>query len=365
MNKQNYQTLIEGIDWSYCNKKYYDSLTYIELFDNLTFLLKNRIAGKQTQDFENCNIGYFYAGQLVRIETVEKGISQEDTFLIWENDKPRNVYSFNLGYLFGRPVNGGIQLSDSWEYNYIDNKPIKIRWASFKNEHLNDKSDLYIDLKYEYDVEGLKFIYSSIVADKNSVGSDNIVYDREKEKFLKTCTITNVPLTERKSNKSDHVIDFTTNQTKVAFCQSCGKSMTHILSVNLNDKRINTYKIDLESIPVLHCFECLESQNYKPSNLNALPVTKNPFTEQKFIFKRETDEENEKNALFKIGGQPNWIHNAEHPVCSCCNSQMKFIAEINTDENMTNGNALLAFGDSGKLYVFACCDNVSCIPQWY
>ena len=136
MNNLNYKTLIDNIDWSDCNKKYYDSLTYIELFDNLTFLLKNRITVKQTQDFENCSICYFYAGQLLRIETVEKGISQEDTFLIWENDNPINVYLFNLGYLFGRPVNGRIHLSDSWEYNYINNKPIKIRWTSFKNEHL-------------------------------------------------------------------------------------------------------------------------------------------------------------------------------------------------------------------------------------
>ena len=141
--------------------------------------------------------------------------------------------------------------------------------------------------------------------------------------------------------------------------------LSYILAVNLNDKRFNRNKIDLDSIPVLHCFDCLESQNYKPSNLDVLPVTNNPFTEQKYIFKRETNEEKEKNALFKIGGQPNWIQSDEHPVCTCCTSPMKFIAEINTDEKMTNGNAELAFGDSGKLYVFACCDYVSCIPQCY
>jgi len=365
MNNKKYQTLINNVDWTSCDKKYFDSLTYIDLFDNLAFIIKNRVIAKQTQDLNSCNVGYFSGGQLLRIEIKEKGIPQEDAFLIWEKGKLLKAYLFNLGYFFGRPVNDGIQLRDSWDYEYINNKLISIRWTTFKSKRYNAANDLYIDYKYVYDVEGLKFIYKSIATVNNSLILDCILFDREKEKFLKTCTLTKIPLTERKSKESDNIIDFTVNQAKVTYCQSCGKPMSYILAVNLNDKRFNRNKIDFDSIPVLYCFDCLESQIYKPANLDILPVTFNTFTEQKFVFKREINEEKEKNSLLKIGGQPNWIQNDEHPICTCCNSPMKFIVEINTDEKITNGNSILAFGDNGKLYVFACCDNVSCISQWY
>ncbi len=365
MDNKKYQTLIKSVDWTSCDKKYFDSLTYIDLFDNLTFIQKNRVIGKQTKELNSCNVGYFLGGQLLRIEIIEKDIPQENTFLIWENGRLIKTYLFNLGYFFGRPVNDGIQLRDSWTYEYSNNELISLRWITYKSKRYNVANDLYIDYKYDYDDSGLKFIYKSITTDNNSNILDCILFDREKEKFLKTSTIIRTPLTERKSKESDNVIDFALKQSKVAYCQSCGQQMTYILSINLNDKRFNRNKINLDSIPVLHCFDCLESQSYKPATLAETPITNSSFTEQKFVFKRETNEEKEKNSLLKIGGQPNWIQNAEHPTCECCNSPMKFIAEINTDENLTNGNAVLAFGDSGKLYVFACCDNVSCIPQWY
>ena len=365
ISNKKYQILIKSVDWTICEKKYFDSLTYIDLFDNLTFIQKNRVTGKQTEDLNSCNVGYFSGGQLLRIEIIKKGISQENTFLIWENGKLIKAYLFNLGYFFGRPVNDGIRLRDTWDYEYYENRLIRLRHTSYKSKRYNVSNDLYIDHKYEYDDEGLKFIYKSITNSKKLNILKGVLFDREIEKFLKTCTITKTPLTERKSKESDNVIDFVVNQLKVANCQSCGQPMTHILSINLNDKRFNRNKIDLDSIPVLHCFDCLESQSYKPETLAVTPITSSSFTEQKFIFKRETNEEKEKNSLLKIGGQPNWIQNDEHPICECCNSSMKFIAEINTDENLTNGNAVLAFGDSGKLYIFACCDNVNCIPQWY
>jgi len=59
MNNKKYQTLINNVDWTSCDKKYFDSLTYIDLFDNLAFIIKNRVIAKQTQDLNYCNVGYF------------------------------------------------------------------------------------------------------------------------------------------------------------------------------------------------------------------------------------------------------------------------------------------------------------------
>ena len=89
------------------------------------------------------------------------------------------------------------------------------------------------------------------------------------------------------------------------------------------------------------------------------------FTKTLYKFKREADKELLDKAFLKIGGQPIWIQKDEHPKCSRCNKTMKFIIEIQTDENFENGVDTLAFGDRGKLYVFSCCDNVTTIPQWY
>ena len=66
----------------------------------------------------------------------------------------------------------------------------------------------------------------------------------------------------------------------------------------------------------------------------------------------------------KIGVQPIWIQNDEHPICPKCGETMKFVVEILTDENLSNNIDTLAFGDSGKLYIFSCCNNVTTIPQW-
>lgn len=135
--------------------------------------------------------------------------------------------------------------------------------------------------------------------------------------------------------------------------------------MNLLDKRFNLKNIEITHISILHCFECLETQNYNANSLDIEVINTVPFTETSYKFKRAPDEEALEQAFLKIGGQPIWIQGDEHPKCLMCSKTMKFINEIKTDEGLTNGVNTLAFGDCGKLYVFACCDNVTTIPQWY
>lgn len=360
-----YQTFKRAVNWDTCEKKFFDSLSFLSLFDNLSFLKNKKVKAKLTTDTASREIGYFFDGKLLRIENIIEGTTHEDTFLIWDGDCLSKVYWFNLGFSFGSPTNDGIKISYSWIYHYQNKKLDEIQWVIHKNKRLGPQEDNTIKYKYEYDEKGLRFIYKSWEDDLAEL-EPAILFDREKEIFLKTCTLTKIPLTNRTAKTSDNVVDFENKGlTKVGNCDSCGNSLTFVLSLNLQDKRFNSQKVNLDTVPVLFCFDCLESVEYLPSDLKTSAPTLSPFTDRKFKFKRETIEENEEEAFLKIGGQPNWIQDEEHPNCNMCSAPMKFLIQINTDEALTNGQHVLAIGDSGKLYVFACCNIVKCIPQGY
>ena len=68
----------------------------------------------------------------------------------------------------------------------------------------------------------------------------------------------------------------------------------------------------------------------------------------------------------KLGGEPVWEQTNETPICSSCNNEMSFIAQIDSiehdSEENTNRIDCLSddqeymFGDVGIIYVFFCFD---------
>jgi hypothetical protein len=347
--------------------KYYPDLDFLDISDNIDKVNKKK--SKTLSDIETNyhSIGYFQNEKLIRIDQVGAGIPKE-TYIIWENGKVKEAHDFFLGIRWGEKISNKEQLSSSWFYTYENDWTKKIVWLNYEDRNYYDHGKMTVTYDYEYDSKGLLFIRQTVMGEGKlwKEPQIQISFDREKELFLKTCTISKSPLIAASSKVSDNVIDFKINNTTRTYnCKKCEKPLSFIATVNLIDKRFNLTNIRITDTPILHCFNCMETQYYNPDSLNLPAINNMAFTETIYKFKRETDEEVLDKAFLKIGGQPIWIQDDEHPKCSKCSNTMKFIIEIQTDENLANGIDTLAFGDSGKLYVFVCCDNVTTIPQWY
>lgn len=364
-DNHNIQTLTKNYDWNVCEKRFYDSLDFVDLFENYAAINRKKTISKSSINLNHYAIGYFHKNRLVRIETLGEKAIHLDTYLIWENDLLLNVLSFNNGIFYGKRYSNSIVKQNSWFYKYEDSRISEIKWILHADKVFFKRDELITNYEYKYDNEGLSIIYKTIEGDKlfEKIGKV-ILYDREKENFLKNCTISKTPLISKESKISDGIVDFK-NLIHSKVCDSCGKPLTQILSLNLIDKRLNNKLINNQIIPVLYCFDCMATQQYSLSDLEIAENGYKPFTERDYKFSKESNEEKTKESFLKIGGQPDWIQDEEHPHCEKCNSLMKFIGQISANEQMTNGRDYLAFGDSGKLYVFSCCSLIKCIPQWY
>ena len=313
------------------------------------------------------SVGFFLNDKLIRIDNVGAGIPKE-AYIIWENDSIKEAHEFFLGFRWGQKISNKTQINSSWFYTYENSLTKKVVWVNYEDRKYCDHGEMKVTYDYEYDGKGLLLIRQTVMGTGKlwKEPQIQISYDREKELFLKTCTITKSPLIANESKVTDNVIDFKIdNNSKTCKCKKCEKPLSFIASINLLDKRFNLTGIEIKHLPILTCFDCLETQNYDPNNLDLQVLNKVPFTEVHYKFVRVTDEEILTEAFLKIGGRPIWIQEDEHPKCLKCSKTMKFIIEIQTDESLTNGIDILAIGDSGKLYVFACCDSVTTIPQWY
>jgi len=356
-------------DWSSCNLKYYDSLDFLDLFQD--HALVSRKKSKPFSEIESSrhySIGYFNGdGKLMRIDEAGDGSIPAETYLIWEQDILKEAHSFRLGYRWGEKISNSIDRQSSWFYTYQKGLLIKIVWLNYEDRKYGDSDEIKVSFDYEYDEKGIRYIHKTIEGKGKLWKKPDIfvLYDREKEKYLKECTVSKTPLIGKSAKRSDNVISFArSNAQKTAICKKCKRSLTFIATVNLGDKRLNTKNINFSSSPIFFCFDCLIEQEYDPNSLVKTLGNSSPFTEELFKFSRTSDEGQLENAFLKIGGQPDWIQNDEHPACTTCNNKMKFIIEIQTIEDLSNGSESLAFGDNGKLYVFACCNNIKCIPQW-
>lgn len=350
-----------------CNIKYYPDLEYLDIYDDIRKASKKKSKSLEEITTPYYSIGYFLDNKLVRIDNVGTGIPKE-TYIIWESESIKEVHEFFLGWYSGKRISNKTQASSSWFYSYQNGLLKKILWIMYEDRKYFDHGEMKVTFDYEYDNKGPLFIRKTVMGTGKlwKEPQVDIIYDREKEKFLKTCTITKSSLIGTEGKESDGIINFKLQDNqKTCGCRTCGKLLSYIATISLLDKRFNLDNIQIQRVPVLYCFDCLESQSYNISGLKILVQNETAFTEKRYRFKKETDEEILQDSFLKLGGQPFWIQQDEHPNCQTCEKTMKFIIEINTDESLTNGIDTLAFGDSGKLYAFACCDNIVIIPQWY
>ena len=349
-----------------CQIKYYQDLDFIDIFDNVEKATKKKnksITDIGTSDY---NVGYFENDKLIRLDQVGAGIPKE-THIIWENGKIKEAHEFFLGIRWGKKISNKEQISSSWFYTYENGLTKQIIWINHEDRNYYSHGKMTVTYDYEYDNKGLRLITQTNLGEGKfwKKPETHISYDREKEIFLKTCTISKSSLIAVKSKIPDNVINFKSNNNKTCLCKKCNKQLSFIALFNLLDKRFNIKGIELDSITILYCFRCLEPQSYNIDSLKLPVVSTDSFTENDFKLKRESNSEIIENAFLKIGGQPIWIQDDEHPTCPKCGKTMKFVVEIQTNEELSNNIDTLAFGDDGKLYVFSCCNNITTIPQWY
>ena len=357
----------KDFDPNKCEIKYYLSLVFLDIYDDPKKVNKKKSKSLIEITTPYHSIGYFLNGKLIRIDNVGSGIPKE-TYLIWENDLIKEAHEFFLGLRYDQKISKKTQPGSSWFYTYEKDKTKKIVWIDYEDRKYYDHGEMKVIYDYEYDEKGLLFIQKTFMGPGRFGKKPDVakIYDRERENFLQTCTITKSGLIAIEAKNSDNIINFNVQEDqKTCDCKKCGKPLSYIATINLLDKRFNSTNIVITHLPILHCFDCLETQSYHQNDLQILVHNKTPFTQQLYKFKRTTDDEILESSFLKLGGQPAWIQNDEHPKCTSCAGTMKFIVEINTDEDLTNEIETLAFGDSGKLYVFACCENITTIPQWY
>jgi len=336
-----------------CEIKYYNKLSFMDIYMNIDSLEKKKSVKFSDIKEKFYSIGYFKNNQLIKLEQVgDWWTLKVETYLIWESEFLKEAYSYSFEFTLDNVIENG-----SWHYEYENYRLKKLIWSSGKTP-----STTY---DYEYDDKGLCFIHATLMDSHWEMPIKSIEYDREKEFFMKNFVITKHPLINVNSKENDGIVNFENpDDFKTKICEHCGKPLTYVLTIDIDRKSFNNKNISSKKIPVLHCFDCMDSQTYTIEQLNMDMLNLEPFVKNaSYKFKKTLGDEELENAFLKIGGAINWIQGEEHPVCKKCNKPMVFIMEIQSNEELNNGDCSLMFGDMGKLYVFSCCDTITTLYQ--
>ncbi len=344
-----------------CEVKYYADFDFLDIYEEPNKIRKKSLSPEKIST-NTYSIGYFRDGKLVRIDVKSK--MPTETYILYENGLVSAAYSFSQ---FKQPLNLFLKkpvLIASYNYVY-DNEG---RMLQSKWKHLIEYNQFVtsIVLDYEYDDKGLCYIRKTISNTAMKTPERFIVYDREQEKYIKQFTITKSPLIEHRTRINDGTVDF---ENKTGYntkpCPHCNGTLTHILTLDLQNRKSLNKTSAVTKLPVMFCFDCMEDQTYTENELN-LPSSEQPFIENAaYKFSGTTDEEKLENAFIKIGGIPEWIQNDDHPICPVCKKPMVYMMTLNSREEYSNGKDSLMFGDCGKLYVFSCCGHTTVIMQCY
>jgi hypothetical protein len=371
-------------DWQTLVTRYYEDLSFINYFENPEKIIrKKHISQSEVATRKFYSICYFSTeGYPVRIDNLG-GYMPTETHLIWNNEKLTEVYEFALGYKGATKVKPKPHPMHYWSYTHNEQgSTSRIIMVGFEDHiyYAHGKDELRI--RYEYDSKGLAKSYKQFfnfpppTYQAKPVYDECLVYDREYQEALANSTVTKIAYlsTNRKPKKPNlfkRQID--ANELKeMPVCSKCNQLMDFVGYVDLRDSRIQKKSL-LEIVPIFFCFDCLQWETItfdlqNKSSFKAVPnneIRVFPEVEIDFIKAVGKEEEEQKKALYKIGGLPNWIQDEEWPVCPECKNKMLFVCQVNTDEKLYNGKYSQAFGDSGMLYVFTCCKSVSTVMQCY
>lgn len=360
-------------NWNKLEKKYYSDLSFfVDLCENIVAIRRKKSIPKDDAlKSYTYSICYFdESKKLIRVDELGNTPNPKETFLIYSNNNLTGAFTFRLGFHYGRKVSKKIELFNLYNYEYKIGKLISMVNVSFPDpDYWGNKGDEY-RLRYEYDKKGLLKIWKWSSAHP-LLEEWVVIYDRERKKLLKTCTVSSSSyISKFRKTKKPPIFKreyYESSVKHLPICHKCKKSLSYLGYVNMIDERIKR-KTNLQKIPAFYCFDCLEGSTFSLKSKSGFKaVAENPrlFPEQQIDFVRSNNKEDREEALVKVGGLPDWIQNDEWPNCGECKKAMIFVFQLNTSEEISNGKDVQSFGDSGKLYIFTHCQIVTSIVQYY
>lgn len=359
MEKVNIKDLIKQCSTEDCTVKYYTDFDFLDVYEEPNKIRKKSISSENIPK-DRYSIGYFRDGKLIRITAKDK-ITTE-TYILYEKGLVCAAYTFQFKeplHLFKKP-----DLIASYTYTYDENdRMLQSQWKHISGY---DRHISSVVSDHEYDDRGLRYIHKTVSNTAAKEPEKFIMYDREHEKYIKQFTVTKSSLIEHKARTNDGTVDFENKSGyNTKLCPHCNGSLTHILTLDLQNRKNLNKTSACAKIPVMFCFDCLKDQRYTESELT-LPSSAKPFIDNaSYKFSASTDEECLEKAFIKIGGVPEWIQNEDQPICPVCKKPMVYMMTIDSREEYSNGKDCLMFGDCGKLYVFNCCGHTAVIMQCY
>ena len=382
-NKQKLDSLRAGHDWENLEHCYFPDLDFLDIEDSIAdYKRKQAISKEDAGKMRYYSKIYIDpAGRPVRLDQVGLGTIPSETYIEYTTDLPVRASKFRLGFnIHGQRVSKSPELSVQWSYKY-DKKGRLLEMVHhsypdlhFKYGYHNESSRYHF---YEYDEEGLFRIWKQNkgldVDGKRWSDEKVVIYDRKRSQFLSKFTVSKRALVPT-SKKNKGAVAFTLGGfppligRDIPSCQKCRKQLSFITSVKLEHPLKN--RSSLTSVPIFYCFDCLEDRITikfpKATETKSLVLDDyDAFPETHLTLVKSTTLDEEPDALVKLGGMPDWIHDEEHPTCAECDNLMVFVSQINSDESIHSGSRVLMFGDVGRLYTFVCCNTVTSIMQCY
>lgn len=388
MNRANHPQLTSfrlSQNWPQLVKTYNIDVT-IEDFDHVRtgFRRIRTIPDTKIKSLTSYSIVYTDAtGQILRLDRFSWQ-ERTEAYFAYDHNRLAHIYQFGI---IDHPVKKLLlsgELISMQTMNYDDNdRLIRIDIEDFQGKYYHHPGGFVRHISFNYKdkqaIRSTAWNDGVILDGKIDRGQVVVRYDHEEEQRLSELraqnTTSKVAYTTRKKLIGIPIFPLRfggyppdTGQP-VPTCTVCGQSMAFIAVVSVKPPLIQ--RGNLTAVPIYYCFICnMEGvfTQYHPTAFSPDPVciVNYPiFTSDEPAFDHPATKASAAKAFAKIGGVPDWIQDEEWPVCPGCGKIMMFVAQISTDERRSNGRDVLAFGDSGKIYAFVCCNNVSTIVQYY
>ena len=366
-------------NWERLEHRYYLELNFLDIMHSIDEFHRKRATSSANASLQN----YFAKayvdnqGHLLRIDNI--GSQTAETYILYKNALPGKVYQYITGKIAaGKKIEDDF-LSNEWTYQYNENDTlIGLVWHWFPDLEFRYSlgNDGYVYYSYEYDQQGLSKIfkaYHGLSLDGKAVSHPKVViYDRHRNDLLAQHTISRTAWIPVARKRKISVLFMLGGPPPVELgipkCSKCGKALSYVCQVELIKPFKNQSKLPV--IPIFYCFDCLEpitTTDYHEAETQAFNTGGqfDHFPTLTMNMGRSATSENQEKALIKLGGMPDWVQDDEFPSCPKCGKPMMFVCQINSAESFHSSNLALIFGDSGRLYTFACCDVIMSIMQCY
>jgi len=170
-----------------CERRYYRSVNFIDLYEDPNHVKKRPVSRKRLEqmDLERTGVGYFREGRLIRLDDRDPLLPVE-TYLLWENGLVREAHSFMTGYRYNErsPLRrlDPPQRWDSFWYTYDEaGRMLQSLWLNYADVTYGLHDEREARLAYTYDEKGLLLVRKTVTGPAFDAPMCAVMYDREKK----------------------------------------------------------------------------------------------------------------------------------------------------------------------------------------